>query len=516
MIDRTISEEGDVWREQGERGGGEVDEEKVSSSTPEEQLEVWKTKQVEPGLKGEFFVVKVENVPFSVRYRDIENWLPLNVLPRFEECPQPIHIILHRASGRTLPHCYIELKDYESALKVIKELDRTVLVTRTVRIKAERVGELMRDLFDQSKYFCRSNDPERNFALDPLPFFPQDGYQLPPQLLDENDLHAIESWLAIAPWSHFASRPVERGYTHLGSILSKFPFEARPDLWNDNLRDYLFYLTCRAVSLARETKGYLQHDFAPIADRLVELVSKCQGFTQEQRDHYTTFTLKDFPPLSSSSSPSSKTSPQTTFKRSESTRTDQPPASSWDYLESTVTESREYKSTVDGYDPSPETAPPDWLRRKRSSSFERSNAPTPSRQTREPRVLYWADEPLSAANLEREQAPPISSTSVSHSTSVSIPPSSWFESSSSKSPVTPIDKYSHPSVPTDLTQQYPLTPPESPEAIRPRYSKEGGSGRALDNKFESQDLDLLCCRRELDGFDVDEEEVERVGRREDD
>ncbi|GAA5962895.1 hypothetical protein JCM3765_005909 [Sporobolomyces pararoseus] len=497
-IDRTISEEDELR----EGGGGEGDykvSKEVSSSPPEEQLQVWKTKKVGPGLRGNHFVVKVSNVPFSVLYREIQNWLPLNVLPKFQDCPQPIHIILHRASGRTLPHCYIELKDQESALKVMQERDRTVLVTRTVRVRAERVGELMRDLFDQSKYFSRSNDPASNPALDPLPSFPEEGYKLPPQLLNENDLQALESWLSIVvssfrslwydsngreltrscdkPWSHFALKPVERAYTHLGSILSKFPFEARPDLWNANVRDHLFYLICRAISLARSTKGYLEHDFAPIAERLIELVSKCPGFTPEQRDHYSTFTLKDFPPLSSPSKPSSSN----TVKRSlpsPSTRNDRPPASS------NVPDSHEYESTVYGDDPSPESAPPDWLRGRRNSSFEPSNAPspaqpTPSRRLGEPQVLYWAEELLPKAEWEREKAPPVSSVSGSHSTSVSIPPSSWFESTSSKSPVTPIDNSERrcpPSIPGDFTE-YPLTPPESPEAMRPRFSKGGASGR---------------------------------------
>jgi len=53
---------------------------------------------------------------------------------------------LHRATGRTLPHCYIEVKDEPSAVLLLEEHDRSSLGDRTVRVKMERIGELMRDV----------------------------------------------------------------------------------------------------------------------------------------------------------------------------------------------------------------------------------------------------------------------------------------------------------------------------------------------------------------------------------
>lgn len=51
-----------------------------------------------------------------------------------------------RAEGRTLPHCYVEIKDRETAMLVLTRCDRTSLGHRTVRVRMERVGELMRDV----------------------------------------------------------------------------------------------------------------------------------------------------------------------------------------------------------------------------------------------------------------------------------------------------------------------------------------------------------------------------------
>lgn len=51
-----------------------------------------------------------------------------------------------RLTGRTLPHCYVEVKDRKSALLLLTDHDRRQLGDRTVRVKMERVGEFMRDV----------------------------------------------------------------------------------------------------------------------------------------------------------------------------------------------------------------------------------------------------------------------------------------------------------------------------------------------------------------------------------
>lgn len=54
--------------------------------------------------------------------------------------------ITRRATGRTLPHCYLEMASLQIANDVILAMDRKQLGDRTVRIKWERRGELMRDV----------------------------------------------------------------------------------------------------------------------------------------------------------------------------------------------------------------------------------------------------------------------------------------------------------------------------------------------------------------------------------
>lgn len=52
----------------------------------------------------------------------------------------------HSATGRTLPHCYLETVSISRAQHLIDTMDRSQLGDRTVRVKWERPGELMRDV----------------------------------------------------------------------------------------------------------------------------------------------------------------------------------------------------------------------------------------------------------------------------------------------------------------------------------------------------------------------------------
>ncbi|KAK4700388.1 hypothetical protein P7C70_g5854, partial [Phenoliferia sp. Uapishka_3] len=127
--------------------------------------------QLEP---NKWPVIKVENIPFNTTVLDLEKWLPPCCLPHKDNLINAIHIILHRVNGRTLPHCYLETNSSEMALEVITKKDRAQLGDRTVRMKWERRGELMRDahsspgsqLFSQSEYFTLET---RNPASAPLP-----------------------------------------------------------------------------------------------------------------------------------------------------------------------------------------------------------------------------------------------------------------------------------------------------------------------------------------------------------
>ncbi|GAA5881763.1 hypothetical protein JCM16303_006443 [Sporobolomyces ruberrimus] len=466
----------------------------VEPSEPSKEVPSSEAKPVKPELVGPFPTVKFENIPFDVTYREILEWIPRapDLLPPFEECPQPLHLILHRMTGRTLPHCYIEVKDRAAATELISSHDCAMLGSRIVRVKMERSGEFLRDLFDQSQYFVPAKWL-KNLALAPLPPFSSVNYKLPEPLLTTQDLAALEDCFETPPWLRIVKRPkpTERGYTTMGSILSRFPWKARPDLWNEELRDRLFVITCHAVAWANETKGYLDQDFGPIAQRLVETIAKCPGFTQAQRDHYTFFSFYEFPPLIPATSLNSGLDEVPSLAKidnapsSESTGSWYPPSSPSNDLKG-----QEVLSTVGtGSIPAPVASlEPSSPGRRKKDRVEGSSAPSPTGLRREtvattetepaPTTLS-GQPPLSLVpyGLSSSKFAPFLATvpapapGVSQGRNPSYVPNtkaSWVDVSTV--PATPVYRSPSPT-PSLPSVDYPLTPPESPEATRPRFSK---------------------------------------------
>ncbi|GAA6016095.1 hypothetical protein JCM11491_000666 [Sporobolomyces phaffii] len=430
---------------------------------PEAQIDAYLSKTVVPELTSRFFVVKIENIPFSTTYQEIETWLPPQVLPLSQDCPQPIHILLHRVTGRTLPHCYVEIKDRESALLLMNSYDRSLLGIRTVRVKMARVGELMRDVFDQSGYFASSNVP-RNLSQDPLPNFHPEDYRLPDTILSERDLDCLARSIAFTPWSSWAPRIPERGYTNLGTVLSLFPWRARPDLWDEHLRDRLFYLVCRAIAISQAAKGPFETEYSAIAERLSEIAVKCPAFTPAQRDKFSLFGADDFPPLSSpveSFEPASDTAFEHVTSTPRPASPSDPPRLSQSLPIDEKGSELEPGAVQAGL----------WSRWARSSV--RSTASSTAKQ--ESPTLYWAEEPRPASNdpvqaphLDADDGPQIAAP---------IPSSAWVDYTPSVlATPSPADERRAAAHLGPNSPEYPLTPPDSPENTRPRDSSFQGEG----------------------------------------
>ncbi|GAA5869356.1 hypothetical protein JCM3774_004213 [Rhodotorula dairenensis] len=182
----------------------------------------------------EWPIIKIENIPFNTTVAQLEAWLPRGVLAPVSQVVLPIHLILHRASGRTLPHCYVECVSQARANELIATLDRAKLGERTIRVKWERAGELLRDLFDQSVYFAH---PSPSPAAAPLPHLPPEGFRLPEKLLTHADLSRLLDYCTTA--LSFRERPFERAFYNLASIITKFPWQ-RKDLWDDEIREEVY------------------------------------------------------------------------------------------------------------------------------------------------------------------------------------------------------------------------------------------------------------------------------------
>ncbi|GAA5874288.1 hypothetical protein JCM1840_000623 [Sporobolomyces johnsonii] len=281
----------------------------------------------EMGLRGRWPIVKVENIPFYTTTSDILEWLPDGYLPSEEELVQPIHLILHRRTGRTLPHCYLEVASLDLASYLVKHMDKTTLGDRTVRVKWERPGELMRDLFAQEVYFQPgAGGFARSMAAAPLPLLPPEGFQLPKTLLVEEDLRRLV--VLMQRPAMYRERPVERAYMSIISIVSRFPW-SRKDHWDETLRDQLFECMYKAAQQAAEW-GQDDNLFAGIFRKLSLVASECCGFTSTQKSRFARLggpSASSPPSLPRSEASTSRSPRSNSISISSAPRTPPPPVS---------------------------------------------------------------------------------------------------------------------------------------------------------------------------------------------
>ncbi|GAA5968478.1 hypothetical protein JCM11641_007649 [Rhodosporidiobolus odoratus] len=229
--------------------------------------------------RGRWPVVKVENIPFSTTMQDVLDWLPVGYLPSKEEVVMPIHLVLHRSTGRTLPHCYLETRSIAAANQLINLMDRSQLGDRTVRVKWERPGELMRDFFSQEVFFQQPIESYRSPAAAPLPHLPPEGYRLPSVVLTKEDLTRLVGFCQRPV--QFRERPFERAFFNMISLMAKFPWY-REDLWEEELRDHILDA---ADQVAERAKGFADVNplYLDVLEKLVATVLDCPAFTEVQK-----------------------------------------------------------------------------------------------------------------------------------------------------------------------------------------------------------------------------------------
>ncbi|KAM0786955.1 hypothetical protein ACM66B_002374 [Microbotryomycetes sp. NB124-2] len=221
-------------------------------------------------------IIKIENIPFDTTQQDLLDWLPPHVFPEIEHVKHPIHIILHRKSGRTLPHCYVEIKSLQLANEIINNLDRKQLGDRRVRVKWERRGELMRDLFSQEGYFAKAAATPAAAPLPPVPT----RYVLPQGIIADKDLTLLLEYCQTAVLAS-KERPPERAFLNIASIVAKFPW-SEASLFSLHTRDAVFRCARDACKIASDL-GEADESFEPIAGILKAVVKACEGFSKKQK-----------------------------------------------------------------------------------------------------------------------------------------------------------------------------------------------------------------------------------------
>lgn len=244
----------------------------------------------------------MSQIPFATSVGDIERWLEtFDPLPPFDSVPSPIHLICHRSTGRTLPHCYVETKSLQAAKSVKVALDRGTLGDRTIRIKWERPGELLRDLFSQEQYFPpQSLGSPASAPLPPAPI----SYKFPHPVVREEDMRKLVEFCDARDLGR--ERAWERPFLNVCSIIAKFPWK-ETELWDSAERDTIFECALDAVTIAKRN-SLTMHDFKTVLRKLERTIMDSQEFTNEQKKQVES-------EISSTTVPSTPTSPTTRLPR---------------------------------------------------------------------------------------------------------------------------------------------------------------------------------------------------------
>jgi hypothetical protein len=80
-------------------------------------------------------IVRVDNIPWTVTYQDIVEWLPQpagSILPDIDVSPAAIHIPVDVFSGKTSNCCFIECKNKEEAMRLVRHRNNHRLMGRPV------------------------------------------------------------------------------------------------------------------------------------------------------------------------------------------------------------------------------------------------------------------------------------------------------------------------------------------------------------------------------------------------
>jgi hypothetical protein len=80
-------------------------------------------------------VVRMDNIPWTVTYTDVLEWLPKpteGMLPDLRQVVQPIHIPIDVVTGKTANCCFIECRNKQEAMRLVRHRNNTRLMGRPV------------------------------------------------------------------------------------------------------------------------------------------------------------------------------------------------------------------------------------------------------------------------------------------------------------------------------------------------------------------------------------------------
>ncbi|KAG0168522.1 hypothetical protein DFQ30_004656 [Apophysomyces sp. BC1015] len=202
--------------------------------------------------------------------------------PGIDNVAQNIHVMMNKATGKTLSDAYVEVAMDVNVVESIKKIKRTPIKGRKLFLMESSQGELMSKLFaGWPGKFKRDGtgilDHPAGDDLDPLTV-----EKSPPSLIQRKE---FESLLAVCRnyKLHFSRKCGERPFEHFISLLSKFPWD-QPHIITTMQRDHLYeyYKQATAILQSHVSKPYTSLD-PTLMHRMTRAALISPGLTVPQK-----------------------------------------------------------------------------------------------------------------------------------------------------------------------------------------------------------------------------------------
>ncbi|PWN38029.1 uncharacterized protein FA14DRAFT_22232 [Meira miltonrushii] len=96
------------------------------------------------------FVVRLDNIPWKLTHHDVMSWLPKPVeklLPSSDTVAQSVHIPIDVVSGKTSNCCFVECRDKEQAMRLVRHRNNARLLGRPVSLILTNHDDLLNEIF---------------------------------------------------------------------------------------------------------------------------------------------------------------------------------------------------------------------------------------------------------------------------------------------------------------------------------------------------------------------------------
>ncbi|GAA6044034.1 hypothetical protein JCM8097_001380 [Rhodosporidiobolus ruineniae] len=253
-------------------------------------------------------VVRLDNVPWEITVREIEEWVASASLTSAGEAEGDeamlasevddeglrmlgegvkrvtlaVHVLCNRVDGRTLNQAYLELASLAAARRLVRTKDGSVLRRRAVHVSLASQAELLTTLFPTYTpgFSSLSPNPPPSASSSSTSTSKWAPKAAPVPLLLQTELTGLLTLCRVE--SAHARKVPERPYFQLVTLLEKMPWSF-PWSYNSQAVVRLFNTCCAAIEILGTVKRQIGGGWREVLTVLVDAILHCPVFRPQQK-----------------------------------------------------------------------------------------------------------------------------------------------------------------------------------------------------------------------------------------